>query len=128
VVLHLADHDPAGLDMTRDIRERLALYARHPIEVRRIGLNMDQVERYRPPPNFIKETDSRAARYQREAGTDECWELDALSPTVIADLIRAEIEAMIDPVAWNEAVASEKRGRRQLASVAANWDKVNNGR
>jgi hypothetical protein len=45
VVLHLADHDPNGIDMTRDNRERLALYARHEIEVKRIALNMDQVRR-----------------------------------------------------------------------------------
>ena len=43
VVLHLADHDPNGIDMTRDVIERLARYARADIEVRRIALNMPQV-------------------------------------------------------------------------------------
>src|SRR5262249_54559599 len=39
LVLHLADHDPNGIDMTRDNEERLKLYARADIEVRRIALN-----------------------------------------------------------------------------------------
>jgi len=59
LVLHLADHDPNGIDMTRDNIERLALYARADIEVRRIALNMDQVRRYNPPPSFVKEGDTR---------------------------------------------------------------------
>ena len=45
LVLHLADHDPNGIDMTRDNTERLALYARQDVEVRRIALNIDQVRR-----------------------------------------------------------------------------------
>jgi hypothetical protein len=59
VVLHFADHDPNGIDMTRDITERLELYAQEEIEVRRLALTMEQVRRYRPPPNFAKEDDSR---------------------------------------------------------------------
>jgi hypothetical protein len=99
VVLHLADHDPNGIDMTRDVRDRLALYARQPVEVRRVALNLDQVRQHNPPPNFAKESDTRFEGYVTTFGTRECWELDALSPTVIADLIRDEIEALID---WPE--------------------------
>ena len=81
VVFHLGDHDPNGIDMTRDITERLKRYARAPIDVRRIALNLDQVREHNPPPNFAKETDSRFAAYVRSFGTRECWELDALPPT-----------------------------------------------
>ena len=38
VVLHLGDHDPNGLDMTRDNRDRLRLFAGYDIEVRRLAL------------------------------------------------------------------------------------------
>jgi hypothetical protein len=82
------------------------------------------LNKYNPPPNFVKEKDKRTQAYKDRFGTDECWELDALSPTVIADLIRAEIEAMIDTRNWNAALAKEKRGRRQIEAVAANWTKV----
>jgi hypothetical protein len=124
VVLHLADHDPNGIDMTRDNRKRLALYAGQEVEVRRIALNMDQVQRYAPPANFAKESDSRSDGYVRAFGTSECWELDALSPTVIADLIRAEIETLIDQPTWERSEAKEADDRALLAKAAANWAKV----
>ena len=124
VVLHLADHDPNGIDMTRDNRERLALYARQPIEVRRIGLNIGQVERYRPPPNFVKDTDTRTSGYVERFGTEECWELDALPPTVIADLIRAEIEPMIDRPIRNAAEHQERVHRLELERAADRWSDI----
>jgi hypothetical protein len=76
-VLHPGDHDPNGLDMTRDNRDRLAMFARRGVEARRLALNMDQVERYRPPPNFAKETDTRYPACVKDFG-ERCWELDAL--------------------------------------------------
>src|SRR5215471_9077798 len=124
LVLHLADHDPNGIDMTRDNIERLTLYTRAGVEVRRVALNMDQVREYNPPPSFAKETDKRFPAYVREFGTRECWELDALSPTVIADLIRTEVEALIEPRTWSKAQASEQRGRKLLDAVAGNWSMV----
>ena len=124
IVFHLGDHDPNGWDMTRDVRERLALYARAPIEVQRLALNMDQVRQYNPPPNFAKEDDTRLAAYEAEFGTRQCWELDALSPTVIAELIRTAIEGLIDAKAWNAAVRREERNQRLMRDVAANWTKV----
>jgi hypothetical protein len=124
LVLHLADHDPNGIDMTRDVRERLKLYARADIEVRRIALTMDQVQQYAPPPNFAKETDTRYAAYVEQFGTPDCWELDALSPTVITDLIRDEILKLVDQPKWKAALASEKRNRGLLDCAAENWTQV----
>jgi hypothetical protein len=125
IVLHLGDHDPNGLDMSRDDRERLALYARDDVEVRRLALNMDQVALYRPPPNPAKETDSRYKAYVQQFGT-ECWELDALSPEVIEGLIRTELEGLIDAAAWNSAKAEEDANRTLLSAAASNWAEVEN--
>jgi hypothetical protein len=52
---------------------------------------------------------------------EECWELDALSLTVIADLIRDPIEAMIDDAAWRKREAAEQRNRDLLGRVSTNW-------
>jgi len=43
---------------------------------------------------------------------------------VIADLIRTEIEGLIDQRRWQRTVASEGRGRKLIASAAENWTKV----
>lgn len=102
LVLHLGDHDPSGIDMTRDNEDRLLMFSGHAsIEVHRIALNMDQVEQYDPPPNPTKLTDSRSNEYIERFG-EECWELDALSPKVIEDVLREHIVGAIDERIWNE--------------------------
>ena len=125
IVLHLGDHDPNGLDMTRDNRDRLAMFARRGVEVRRLALNMDQIERFRPPPNFAKEADSRYAAYAERFGA-ECWELDALDPVVIAELIRTEVEGMIDPDLWSADKDEEAANRALLEATSGNWASVEN--
>jgi hypothetical protein len=116
LVLYLGDHDPTGLDASRDVRERLKMFARADIEVRRVALNMDQVERYRPPPNTAKETDSRYVAYVSEFGP-ECWELDALDPNVIDALIEAEIAGVVDQGAWNSAMARERASAERWSDI-----------
>jgi hypothetical protein len=125
IVIHLGDHDPSGIDMTRDITDRVNLFARSAsaIEVKRIALNMDQIEQYNPPPNPAKETDSRFAGYQERFG-DESWELDALDPTTIGNLIAAEMRAIIDPAAWAASERERDAGREHLKAVSDNWDEV----
>lgn len=125
VVLHLGDHDPSGLDMTRDNDERLALFAGDEdiVEIRRLALNMDQVRKYRPPPNPAKETDSRFADYIKRHG-DQSWELDALDPTIIDQLIRVQIGGLIDQKAWGRSVAEEDEYRAQLERTADRWTDV----
>ena len=50
--------------------------------------------------------------------------MDALSPTVIANLIREQIEAMIDMTKWRKREAAEQRNRALLDRVSQNWAKV----
>ena len=117
MVLYLGDHDPTGIDIARDVQYRVNLYVRDEVEVRRIALNMDQVRQYRPPPNFAKVKDTNLKKYLMEFGTDECWELDALAPNVIVDLIRKQIEPMIDAKAWAASERKEKRNRASLSKL-----------
>lgn len=126
-ILHLGDHDPSGLDMTRDIRERLDLFCSghgYPApEVHRIALNMDQIEQYGPPPNPAKLSDSRAWDYVQEHGEDS-WELDALEPTVIGALITEHAEALIDREEWEKVDEQEEEERRALELVSERWAEV----
>jgi hypothetical protein len=122
VILHFGDHDPSGLDMTRDITERLALFGAE-LDVRRLALTMDQVREYEPPPNPAKETDSRFAGYIQDYG-DESWELDALAPDVLAGLVRTEVEALRDSRKWGAVTLLEKTHKATLQAVADSWDDV----
>ncbi len=125
-VLHLGDHDPSGIDMTRDIRDRLWLLSggNYDIEVARLALNWDQIETYSPPPNPAKMTDSRYDSYLIEYGEDS-WELDALEPAVLADLIKTEIEDMLDWDAWDKQALEEEKDKVQLRLMAKEANKAN---
>jgi len=120
VVLHLGDHDPSGIDMTRDIRDRFATFGVD-IEIRRIALNMDQVIEKEPPPNPAKITDSRANGYIAEHGSDS-WELDALEPQYLTDLIRRHIEGVLDRSIYDEEVRKEDDYKARLLELSDEWE------
>jgi hypothetical protein len=123
VVFHLGDHDPSGIDMTRDNQERLSMFAGHDVKLIRLALNRDQIDEYNPPPNPAKETDSRHAGYQAEHG-DESFELDALNPSVIDQLIRTNVERLIDRKKWDRAQRDENYNMRKLTRLSDGWDEI----
>lgn len=123
VVFHLGDHDPSGLDMTRDIADRLAMFAEAPVEVVRLALNMDQIQQYDPPPNPAKLTDSRGSAYVEQYGP-ESWELDALEPSVLVDLIVDAVAERVSHPAWAEAQDDDAASRSRMSDVADNWAAV----
>lgn len=121
-ILYLGDHDPSGLDMDNDIRNRLELYSREEfIDVHRLALTYDQVQQYDPPPNPAKLGDSRAKGYIERYGSIS-WELDALEPTVLANLIRDRVYELRDDDLWEEAVEKEDEMRSVLVNVRDNWE------
>ena len=122
LVLHLGDHDPSGIDMTRDIEDRLALFGAG-CRVQRIALTMDQVDEHNPPPNPAKTTDARFEGYREEYG-DESWELDALPPDVLNDVIASNLSPYIDDEAWQQGVEAENEARQLLDDAAERWDEV----
>lgn len=123
VLFHLGDHDPSGIDMTRDNQERLELYSGQFVTVKRLALNMDQIEKYAPPPNPAKLTDSRAENYVAEHGTSS-WELDALEPSIISDLIESNVKNLIDWDVWHETLEEQAGKRSVLEGVYDRWDEV----
>ena len=124
VLIHLADHDPSGLNMTQDNQNRVRLFAEsQSVDVRRIALNMDQVDQYGPPPNPAKETDSRAKGYVEQYGPHS-WELDALEPSVLDKLIKDTVDEYIDPEVWALTVEAEREARKPLAALGDNWGTV----
>jgi hypothetical protein len=125
-ILHFGDHDPSGIDMTRDIRDRIAMFTKRTIKLERLALNMDQVDQYGPPPNPAKTTDARAEGYIREYGA-ESWELDALEPRVLGDLVRQSIMAIRDESAWAQSLAEENEHKRLLVEVSDQWDNLTEG-
>lgn len=162
LILHIGDHDPSGLDMTRDIEDRLRTFVSRdwlnefafgagsytrgmirkmqrehmrehgsdigdndlPWEVRRIALTREQIEQYDPPPNYAKQSDSRFQKYQDETGLDESWELDALDPFVMDELIQGEIDVFRKDEEFGTAEMVQEHDRAVLVAVKDNWDAI----
>jgi hypothetical protein len=119
-VIYLGDHDPTGIDISRDITDRLALF-RSTAAVDRIALNMDQVIALDPPPSPVKVTDSRASGYIDTFGTDECWELDAIDPPAMDAMIQDAIRGHVDLEMRQARLDREAGERSWLEAVHDNW-------
>lgn len=118
IVFHFGDHDPSGLQMTEDNRRRLEQFTGVPIQVVRLALNHDQVLQYDPPPNPVKQFDSRADDYIAKFGRIS-WEMDALRPQVMHQLARDAIERIRDNAAWEQQKMVEVEDRRRLDELMA---------
>jgi hypothetical protein len=127
-IIHLGDHDPSGLDMTRDIAGRMRMFLAS-VAVDRIALNMDQVLALNPPPSPAKVTDSRSGPYIEEfhdpdidePGEARCWELDAIEPAALDTLIEEAILGHLDQGIRQARLDREADERRQLTAVTENW-------
>lgn len=121
-IIHLGDHDPSGIDMTRDIQERLWMFGAD-VQVKRVALTMEQVQTYNPPPNPAKLTDSRCGKYMDEFG-DESWELDALEPQMMTNLIRNEVTALRDDDIYWAVCEREKAEKKELQMISNRYDEA----
>jgi len=144
IILHFADLDPSGFNMTEDIRKRLfdkgyivkalrrcfsnkeldeikeaykrsGMEKRSMVTVQRCALTIEQVRKYNLPPNPTKKADSRARRYISMFG-DQCWELDALEPTELQRIIRESIQTWIDADKWNATIQKIEKEKEELKS------------
>ncbi len=123
IVKHFGDHDPSGFDMTRDIQERLSMFADFDIQVDRVALTMEQIVSLNAPPNPAKITDSRAKKYIERFGNSS-WELDAIEPPQMAQLVRDEVTAHIDDDLWQTALDEENEAKGNLELMAREYENV----
>jgi len=133
-ILYLGDHDPSGLDMVRDISDRLEEFGLNycpyiwyeddpanmdamDFTIQHIALTQGQIKQYNPPPNPTKVKDPRAKDYLGKFG-QTCWEVDALPPNVLNKLVTAEIEKLMDMRLFNAQIEQEKKDVAKLEDIA----------
>lgn len=122
IVFHFGDHDSSGLDMTRDIQSKFDLFIGG-ADVRRVALTMDQIKQYDLPPQYAKISDPRYERYQAQHGSHS-WELDALDPETLHNLIEESVKGVRDEDKWQESLDREDEETNALRSVHKHWPKV----
>lgn len=124
-ILYLGDHDPSGLDMSRDVEDRLKTFLaseNRVLAVDRIALNMNQVTALKLPPNPAKLTDARSRQYVAKYGNSS-WELDALDPAYLTKLVSKEVLALCDQSMWDTRKAEQEHDRQRLLAAAAKFEK-----
>jgi len=115
-ILYCGDHDPSGMYMSEvDLSDRFARYGGR-VTIKRIALAANDLDGL---PSFpAKPTDPRFAWYRSHFGT-VAWELDAMDPNILRDLIEGEILDYIDPTAWGRMKLVEAAEQRTVERVAA---------
>jgi hypothetical protein len=102
VILYAGDFDPSGEDIEKNFREQLE---RRGVEfkIEHVALTRRQIRQYELVENPGKETDSRAAAFEKKHGGLFQVEVDALPPEVL----REEFDRMIHDRRWWSGTAYE---------------------
>ncbi len=121
LLFYLGDHDPSGEDMVRDVQDRLRMFGSE-VKVKKIALTMDQIEEHNPPPNPAKMSDSRANAYVEKHG-NESWEVDALPPEVLNEVVREAFTEILDEEKMEEVKKTEETEKALLRKALVNLRK-----
>lgn len=126
-ILYLGDHDPSGIDMIRDIEGRISEFLMNDedlhdwdmsflnLKVIPIALTSEQIKTYNPPPNPAKISDPRAKDYIEKHG-EHSWEVDALKPETLNQLLEDEILSLIDMERYDMILEQESKEKSKLKS------------
>jgi hypothetical protein len=117
ILLYLGDHDPSGEDMVRDITERLDMFGVRGLIVEKLALTFEQVKKYSLPPNPAKMSDPRAKEYIEKHGS-QSWEVDALPPEVLGELINDAITSYVDLELMEKIKVKENEDKERLQQAA----------
>jgi phosphate uptake regulator len=81
---------------------------------------MNQITKYNPPPNPAKLTDSRCRSYVQQHG-GQSWELDALKPKVLTNLIQKHVDEHTDQDLRLAKIHHQEADRQRLLAVKDKW-------
>lgn len=124
--IYVGDFDPSGIDMDRDIINRMGIFFQSFGEIaldfplQRVALTKKQIKKYNPPENPAKVTDTRFKKYKELHGTSS-WELDALDPSVLSEIIETAIVKYVDKDKFDRIIEEEIRIQNEIAEFADKW-------
>jgi ParB-like chromosome segregation protein Spo0J len=118
-LLIVSDFDPDGDEIAhsfaRSMRDDFGIQAIHPIKV---ALTSEQVVEYELPPIMqAKESSVHHAKFIERNGSDDVFELEALAPEQLQEILREAIEAVIDRDALDAEIEAEKQDAAHLEAI-----------
>ena len=121
IVLYVGDYDPSGMYMSKcDLPARFLKYGGNHITLERIALTSEQVAGLPSFPAQDKKKDPRYAWFVEHYGKT-CWELDALDPNDLREIVEQAIQNEIEPVAWERCATVEEAEKESLRTVLDRW-------
>jgi len=117
-ILYFGDFDPSGENIYQNLKESFPRDFGISLEIEKVALRFEDIERYKLPPNPAKKTDSRAGSFIEKYG-DISVELDALPLPVLQSKIKKSIEANMDLDALRETFEQENEDLEQLNRLLA---------
>jgi hypothetical protein len=121
IVLYCGDYDPSGMYMSEhDLPDRLSEYGGDHVELRRVTLKAEHLAGL---PSFSASDKAKDTRYKwfvQNFG-NHCWELDALDPNALRELVDQAIRAEIEQEAWDRCTVVERAEKQSILSVLESW-------
>ena len=112
-IFYLGDRDPSGLDIFRNITERIPEFAQNtPIIFSHVAVTTAQVRRWQLPSRPTKKSDSRAKDFEGES-----VELDAILPSDLRQLVTDCIEKVIDSSQLEQLREIEKMEKESVPGI-----------
>lgn len=119
-VFYVGDHDPSGHVIESDIHHRVETACGRDFAIERLAIHAADIALFNLPPQPIKATDSRAARFRQQFGSDAATvELDALPAAELRRRVDKAVTSLIDFEVWNRQVAVQEVEFACIADVAS---------
>ena len=113
ILLVVADLDPAGDAIAQDIRDAFERDFRihgDRIEVYKVALNIDQVNEMDLEPSMdAKDSSPTYAEFVGRYGVTDAYELEALEPADLQEIVKGAIEYVMDLDAYHAELEQEKK-------------------
>lgn len=111
VILYVGDFDPYGLNMIEDISEAFLGYWDFP-DIIHVAITKEQIEKYNLPPSPRKIIDPRTKSYIQKYG-EKSWEIESMNPIDLHQIIKEQIEGIIDMEIFLDRVESEELSKKE---------------
>lgn len=113
-IYYFGDHDPSGVDIPRNVEQRLREFAPDAeISFERVAVTPEQISEWDLPTRPTKRTDTRSRRF-----VGDSVEVDAIVPDVLRQLVRNRIEQHVDDHRLEVLQAAEESEREILFELA----------
>jgi len=117
LILYFGDHDPSGKDIQRSLIENLEAEFGVTFTIERVAITKEQIDEYDLVPDPAKTSDARYEGFVAEEGSDEAWELDAIEPDTLKEIITDAIDSHFDDTLVPARDKEEKKRKKEIRKL-----------